>query len=99
MNHEAVLLDTSFFIRLLDPSKLYHENAIGYFKYFLEKEITKICSTIAIGEFCVFGGLEDLPLKNLQILPFNLNHAKRTGELARIAFEARRNKALETKER
>ena len=99
MNHDAVLLDTSFFIQLLNPNYTFHENAKGYFKYFLENEIALVCSTISIGEFCVIGGLEDLPLRNLQILPFNLNHAKRTGELARIAFEARRNKALVTKER
>ena len=99
MNHDAVLLDTSFFIQLLNPNYDFHENAKGYFKYFLENEISLVCSTISVGEFCVVGGLEDLPLRNLQILPFNLNHAKRTGELASIAFEARRNKALETKER
>jgi len=99
MKPEAVLLDTGFFIRLLNPAFSYHENAIGYYKYFLENEIALVCSTISIGEYCVVGVLEDLPLKNLQILPFNLNHATRTGELARIAFDARRNKILETKER
>ena len=79
MNHDAVLLDTSFFIQLLNPNYDFHENAKGYFKYFLENEISLVCSTISVGEFCVVGGLEDLPLRNLQILPFNLNHAKRTG--------------------
>jgi predicted nucleic acid-binding protein len=99
MTHEAVLLDTGFLIRLLNPAYPLHENAKGYFKYFLEKEIALVCSTISIAEFCVIGGIEDLPLKNLQLLPFNLNHAKRTGEFARIAFEARRAKAIEIKER
>jgi hypothetical protein len=99
MMPEAVLLDTGFFIRLLNPQYPLHENAKGYYKYFLEKDIALICSTISIAEFCVIGGIEDLPLKNLQLLPFNLDHAKHTGEIARIAFEARRNKALETKDR
>jgi predicted nucleic acid-binding protein len=99
MMHDAVLLDTGFFIRLLNPTYPLHEQAKGYYKYFLENEITLICSTISIAEFCVIGGIEDLPLKNLQLLPFNLNHAKRTGEFARIAFDARRSKALETKDR
>jgi hypothetical protein len=99
MIHEAVLLDTGFFIRLLNPNYTYHENARGYYKYFLDNEIALICSTISIGEFCVVGGLEDLPLKNLQILPFNLNHARRTVDIARIAFEALLHKILETKER
>lgn len=99
MTHEAVLLDTGVLIRLLNPEYSLHENAKGYFKYFLDKEIALICSTISIAEFCVIGGIEDLPLRNLQLLPFNLNHAKRTGEFARIAFEARRAKSLEIKER
>lgn len=31
--------------------------------------------------------MHELPLRNLQIIPFNLDHAKRTGEFARIVFE------------
>lgn len=31
-------------------------------------------STIAIAEFCVKAEITDLPLRNLQILPFNYNH-------------------------
>ena len=99
MKPDAVLLDTSFFIRLLNPTFPLHENAVGYYKYFLEEKIALVCSTISIGEYCVMCALEDLPLRNLQILPFNLNHATRTGELSRIAFEAKRNKVLETRER
>lgn len=38
-----------------------------------------------------------MPLRNLQIVPFNLEHAKRTGEFARIIFQ---NKAkLKLRER
>ena len=43
-------------------------------------------STISIAEYCVLGKLEDLPLKNIQILPFNLKDAERTGEFAKIIF-------------
>ena len=54
-------------------------------------------STISIAEYCVGGDIHELPLRNLQIIPFNLNHAKRTGEFARIVFL---NKAkLKLKER
>ncbi len=83
----AVLLDTSFFIRLLDKTDVLHSNAKGYFKYFLEKDIELVCSTISISEYCVRGDINELPLKNLQILPFNLDHAKRTGEFAKIIFQ------------
>lgn len=44
-------------------------------------------STISIAEYCVGGSIDELPLRNLQIVPFNLNHAKRTGEFAKIVFE------------
>lgn len=85
MKH-SVLLDTSFFIRLLNDEDLLHSNAVGYFKYFLENEIALKVSTITIAEYCVLGKLEDLPLKNVQIVPFNLKDAEKTGEFAKIIF-------------
>lgn len=74
MKH-SVLLDTSFFIRLLNDGNKLHINALGYYKYFLENEITLKVSTITIAEYCVLGKLEDLPIANIQILPFNLKEA------------------------
>ena len=44
-------------------------------------------STISIAEYCVGGDIYELPLKNLQIVPFNLDHSKRTGEFAKIVFQ------------
>jgi hypothetical protein len=52
----------------------------------LESEITLKVSTITIAEYCVLGKLEDLPLKNVQIVPFNLKDAEKTGEFAKIIF-------------
>lgn len=86
---KAVLLDTSFFLRFLNEKDPLFKNADGYFRYFLEKEYSLVISTISVAEFCVLGSIEQLPLRNLQILPFNLNHSKRTGEFARLLFEAR----------
>lgn len=85
MKH-SVLLDTSFFIRLLNDEDPLHRNAVGYYKYFLENEITLKISNISIAEYCVLGKLEDLPLKNLQIIPFNLKEAERTGKFAHVIF-------------
>ncbi|PKG42804.1 hypothetical protein [Psychroflexus sp. MES1-P1E] len=85
MKH-SVLLDTSFFIRLLNDEDPLHSNTVGYFKYFLENEIALKVSTISIAEYCVLGKLEDLPLKNVQIVPFNLKEAEKTGEFAKIIF-------------
>lgn len=85
MKH-SVLLDTSFFIRILNEDDPLHTNAVAYFKYFLDNQIYLKVSTISIAEYCVRGKLEDLPLRNIQILPFNLKDAERTGEFARIIF-------------
>lgn len=83
----SVMLHTSFFIRLLKDEDALHLNAKNYFKYFLEKGVTLKVSTISIAEYCVVGKLEELPLKNIQILPFNLKDAERAGEFAEIIFK------------
>jgi hypothetical protein len=85
MKH-SVLLDTSFFIRLLNENDSLHSNALGYFKYFLEKDITLKCSTISIAEYCVRGSFDELPWRNLQVVPFNFNHGVKAGEFAKIIF-------------
>ena len=87
MTHKGVLLDTSFFIRFLNETDPLFKNSEGYYKYFLQKEIPMFISTISIAEYCVIGAINELPLKDLQIIPFNLSHAKRTGEFARIVFD------------
>lgn len=100
MKHKrAVLLDTSFFLRFLNDSSPLFKNADGYFRYFLQNEIDMLISTISIAEYCIGGDIHELPLKNLQIVPFNLNHAQRTGEFAKIAFQAKRIGALQVSER
>lgn len=88
---KSVLLDTSFFIRFLNDSDPLFSNAEGYFKYFLQKEIVMLISTISIAEYCVRGDVHELPLKNLQIIPFNLDHAKRTGEFAAHVFDHKKS--------
>lgn len=86
---KSVLLDTSFFLRFLNDDDPLYGNADGYFRHFLREEMTMLVSIISIAEYCVEGDVSELPLKNLQILPFNVNHAKRTGEFARVAFRHR----------
>ncbi len=96
---KAVLLDTSFFLRFLNDASPLFKNADGYFRYFLQNEIDMLISTISIAEYCIGGDIHELPLKNLQIVPFNLNHAQRTGEFAKIAFQAKSTGALQVNER
>jgi hypothetical protein len=87
MKGKAVLLDTSFFLRFLNDTDPLFKNADGYFRYFLQQDIVMMISTISVAEYCVGGDVHELPLKNLQILPFNLNHSKRTGQFAKIVFQ------------
>ena len=97
MNSKAVLLDTSFFLRFLNDKDPLYKNADGYFRHFLQEDMPMLISTISIAEYCIGGDIHELPLKNLQILPFNVDHAKRTGEFAKIVFQ-NKNK-LKLKER
>lgn len=87
----SALLDTSFFIRLLNKSDKLHSNARGYFQYFLDEEWSMKISTISIAEYCVRGERTDLPFKHLEVVPFNIEHAERTGTYADILF---RNKGI-----
>lgn len=87
---DSVLLDTSFFIRLLNEYDSFHKSALDYYKYFLDHDITMKMSTIAVAEFCVKGCLTDLPIKNLLFVPFNMNHAIKAGQLMNIVYEERK---------
>ena len=89
MDDNCVLLDTSFHIRLLNDNDPLHSNVLGFYQYFLEKEVRLKCSTISIAEYCVRGKIEELPLKNLEIIPFNVTHAVKAGEFANIVFAHR----------
>lgn len=85
--HKSVLLDTSFFLRFLNDKDPLFKNADGYFRHFLQQEINMMISTISIAEYCVGGDVHELPLRNLQIVPFNLDHAKRAGEFGKIIYK------------
>lgn len=82
----CILLDTSFFIRLLHVQDPLHINVMGYFKYFLDNGYTLKISTVSVAEYCAKGNIDELPLRNLQIIPFNMNHADRAGKLAAYVF-------------
>lgn len=96
---EGTLLDTSFFLRFLNEKDELFENADKYYKFFLQKEIKLFISTISIAEYCVGGKVDQLPLKNLIVLPFNIKHAEKAGEFGRILYETRKEKKLEVNER
>lgn len=90
-NDKKAVLDTSFLIRLLDESNSLHENALGYYRFFLENEYSLYVSTVSIAEYCVKGSIEFLPWNVLKILPFNLDHAQKSGSFAAVLFNARKD--------
>jgi predicted nucleic acid-binding protein len=89
MSSTGVLLDTGFFIRLLNKQMAMHDTAQEYYRYCLENSIVLKCSTISVAEYCVKGSYEDLPLQVVQIVPFNWDHAVRAGKLAAAALRVR----------
>lgn len=97
MDDKCVLLDTNFCVRLLKRSDPFHDNVLGFYRHFLEKEYRLKISTISVAEYCVKGAVDQLPLKNVEVLPFNLNHAVKAGEFANLVFAKKR--ALELGDR
>lgn len=98
-DNKVVFCDTGFMIRLLDKTSNLHENALGYFRYFLENDFLIRMSTIAVAEFCVKDQIEHLPLQQILLSPFNAIHASRTGECARILYSAKAKGVLEVNAR
>ena len=83
----CVLLDTSFCIRLLNENDPLHSNALGFYRSFRDAGIRMKLSTISVAEYCVKGKLGELPLKNVEVVPFNINHAVKAAEFAQISFD------------
>ncbi len=96
---KKVFLDTSFFIRLLNPKEADHQNALTYFRRFTNDKIELCLSAIVVAEFGIKGNIAHFPYPYLQLVPFNFDHAKLTTTFARIAYEARRKGALEVGKR
>ena len=96
---KIVFCDTGFIIRLLDRSNELHDNAIEYFRYFIDQGYTLKMSTIAVAEYCVRGKIEDIPLRNILLSPFNAYHASEAGKCAKILYDARAKGALKVEAR
>jgi len=76
----SVLLDSSFCIRLLKSDADYHQNAVDYFKYFLENRIEMYLSTIVVSEYAVGDNPDNLLSLNVfRLLEFDYADAKISG--------------------
>jgi hypothetical protein len=79
----SVLLDTSFLISLSDPARPHHEVALAYYRECTRRQVAMYLSTIVISEFQVKQAINDLPMRNFVVLPFNVDHAMRCGLMIR----------------
>ena len=79
----AILLDTSFLISLADPTRDNHAVARQYLVESLSRGVPLYLSTIVVSEFQVKQAINDLPMRNFIVLPFNIDHAMSTGILMR----------------
>lgn len=79
----SVLLDTSFLISLSDPTRAHHAAAVQYYKECVHRQVPMYLSTIVISEFQVKQAINDLPMRNFVVLPFNVDHAMRCGLISR----------------
>ena len=85
----GVLCDTGFLIRLNNPHDALHANARGYLKFLLDGNHRIYVSTIALAEYAVRDRIENLPMRYFRVVPFNIDHAQKAGEFARIVFSKR----------
>lgn len=77
----ALLVDTSFLISLADPARRHHSVALQYFREALQRGAPLYLSVIVASEFQVKQSVTDLPLRNFEVLPFNIDHAMMAGRL------------------
>lgn len=82
MENRCVLLDTNFLIQFVNDGDLRHEEIHTYFRSFLDGGNRLKLSTICVAEYCVRGQLDELPLRNLEVLPFNIHHSQIAGNIS-----------------
>lgn len=83
---KAVLLDTGFLIRLMNPDESLHQVALNYFRSFVESGIVCKVSTIALAEYGVKGDLRFLPVRYLEYVPFQFTHAEAASRFMRTVL-------------
>jgi predicted nucleic acid-binding protein len=78
---DGVLTDTSFLISLAKPQERNHAAARAYFKACLDRAVPLYLSTIVVSEFSIKQSVLDLELRNFWVLPFNIDHGMKAGQL------------------
>lgn len=93
-DNKRAMLDTTFLVHLLNKRSPLHNNAMGYFNYLISQGFMPVVSTIAVAEYCTIGDIKHLPLQNLLVCPFNINHATMAAKLLKTANRSKAKRAI-----
>ena len=86
---KAVLLDSGFLIRLMNPNDALHDVAMALFKKYVTEGVVCKVSTIALAEYGVKGESRFLPVRYLQYIPFTYEHAEVASVFMRRIIEVK----------
>lgn len=89
---KAVLLDSGFLIRLMNPEEPLHQVAFSIFKNYITSGVTCKVSTIALAEYGVKGNLQFLPTRYLQYVPFLYHHAEAAAQFMRRIIQVKQER-------
>lgn len=85
----GILCDTSFIITLLNEERKDNQVAKDFYKFFLDNNVPLYLSSVVVGEFCVCGEFDQLPIEVMRPITYTLSHAKVAANITR-AFQERR---------
>ena len=91
---KAVLLDSGFLIRLMNPEEALHQVAMRRFKEYVTSGVVCKVSTIALAEYGVKGKLQYLPSRYLQYVPFSYEHAERASAFMRRILQVKKERGV-----
>ena len=80
---KRIILDASFLINLLNSKLSAHENAVGFYREFLNRKSEFLLSAINMAEYLVKGDIDDLPLRNIRLIDYAIEDALITADLHR----------------
>lgn len=90
----AVLLDSGFLIRLMNPEDSLHQVAFEVFKKYITCGVVCKVSTIALAEYGVKGELRYLPTQYLRYVPFLYNHAEVASVFMRRILQVKQERGV-----
>ena len=91
---KAVLLDSGFLIRLMNPDESLHQVALDLFKEYVTSGVVCKVSTIALAEYGVKGDLRFLPNRYLQYVPFVYSHAEVASVFMRTIIKVKQERGV-----